>query len=158
MVLISNLRTDEKMKDIYIKDKFNRDIAAIEFESPIHDKVIMSKHNYFTHIISSHPEINLEIIQSVAETPDKIFEVLKKDRLFYYEKAIDNKIYIVVMGEKAKGQCKKVITAFQLTDYNKNRFNRVHCIYDKEDVEDTEEQLIEQLMEDKEYFDKLFDS
>lgn len=144
------------MKDVFIKDKFNRDIAAIEFKSPIHDRVIMTKHNFFTHIRDSHPEITLSIVQSVVEKPEKIFEVYKKEKLFYYETTIDKKIYMVVIGEKVSGNYKKIMTAFELTDYNKNRFNRIYCIYDSEDIEDTEDRLIEQLEKEKEYFWNTF--
>jgi hypothetical protein len=145
------------MKDVYIKDKFNRDIAAIEFKSPIHDRVILTKHNLFNHIASSHPEISLSIIQSVVEIPEKVYEVFKKERLFYYERSIQNRIFIVVVGEKVIGKYKKIMTAFELTDYNKNRFNRIYCIYDSTDVEIAEDEIIKLLEQDNEYFYKLFD-
>jgi hypothetical protein len=146
------------MKETYIKDKFLRDIAVYEFPSPIAAEVILSKHNFYTHIVVNHPEMTIDIIKELIETPSRIYEVDKKEKLYYYEKTVGGRTFLAAVGEKVDAEYLRIITAFMLTDYDKNRFNRVYCIYDENITETSEDDLIKELEQEDDYFYNLFNS
>ncbi len=80
--------------------KTGKRIEVYEFKSKLHNKLIMTKEQYESHIKVKHPEITLEIIADTLEDPDYVTKQSKSKKEHFYQKKIKGVHYFIVASEQ----------------------------------------------------------
>lgn len=112
--------------------KSGKKIEVFYLKSKLHDKVILEKVQYELHIIKKHPEINLEIIQSILVDPDLVSKQSKsKKEHFYQKKILNNNFFVVVAANKNAKNIRYILSAYIVEDKNYLKEKNIHIVYSK---------------------------
>lgn len=107
--------------------KTGKRINIYQFESKLHQKIVMKKTQFYDHIIIKHPEITLDIINEVLKNPDLVTKQSKSKKEHFYQKEIEKLVYIVVVSShKNIKRIRFILTAFSV---NNSEFLRNKNIY-----------------------------
>ncbi len=107
--------------------KTGKRISIYQFESKLHQKIVMKKTQFYDHIIIKHPEITLDIINEVLKNPDLVTKQSKSKKEHFYQKEIEKLVYIVVVSShKNIKRIRFILTAFSV---NNSEFLRNKNIY-----------------------------
>ena len=107
--------------------KTGKRISIYQFESKLHQKIVMKKTQFYDHIIIKHPEITLDIINEVLKNPDLVTKQSKSRKEHFYQKEIEKLVYIVVVSShKNIKRIRFILTAFSV---NNSEFLRNKNIY-----------------------------
>ena len=134
----------------YFKDNH----IIFKLEGKLHKKIILYNHNYKNHIKVSHPEMTIQKIEEILNTPDYVYKGFRNSSTYYYEKNILDETYRVVI-ETCKKHVKCVVTAYEVTREDGFTVKHTYCVYDKNTfIDDVDIQ--KEFENEKDYFYELF--